>query len=305
MSWQAALLNGWLRIVEKPSLRRARDPVDLRRRFEFQARLAFHGPGGVTREWSELAGGQALWVRPRERTKPPTILYFHGGAHMMGSPRTHAAMMSVLAKRVGAVAVLPRYPLAPEHPFPAALEHCIATYHALMEDDVDPGRLVIGGDSAGGNLVFALLAELLAVGAPLPAGVFAMSPLTDLTFSGDSIATNARSEVLLPVERLADMRDYYLGFHPADDPRVSPLFADFTGAPPVWLTASDTEILRDDTLRMADHLRAQGSAVALTVVYDLPHVWPLFHNVLPEARATLDDLAAWIGNQTGASAATR
>ena len=114
-----------------------------------------------------------------------------------------------------------------------------------------------------------------------------------------------RSEVLLPVERLADMRAYYLGDHPATDPRVSPLFSDFTGGPPIWMTASDTEILRDDTLRMADHLRAQGCALDLTVAHDLPHVWPLFHNVLPEARATLENLAVWIGDQTGASAATR
>ena len=223
----------------------------------------------------------------------------------MGSPRTHKALVSTLTKQARATAVLPRYPLAPEHPFPAALEHCTAAYRAVLDSGIDPARLVLGGDSAGGNLVFSLLAELLAAKVPVPSGVFAMSPLTDLTFSGDSITSNAKSDALLPVERQSDLCDYYLGGHPADDPRASPLFSEFSGAPPVWLTVSDTEILLDDTLRMADRLRACGGNVDLTVERDLPHVWPIFHNILPEARATLDALASWIVVQTWASSATR
>lgn len=305
MSLRARLLNGWLRLTEKPSLARADDAVALRRQFEIKARIFFHAPRGTRRAWRDLAGAPALQVSPRAGGVARTIFYLHGGAHVFGSPKTHAAMLGALVRRADAVAVLPRYPLAPEHPFPAAPDHCLAAYRALLDQGVDPARLIIGGDSAGGNLAFALLADLLAAGDPLPAGVFAFSPLLDLGFGGDSIVGNAAAEAILPAGRLHDAAGGYLNGHPADDPRASPLLADFAGAPPVWLAVGDTEILQDDTLRMAQRLRDQGGAVDLTLARDLPHVWPMFHNLIPEAGATMDALAAWIKAQTGASAPTR
>ncbi|MEO0380975.1 MAG: alpha/beta hydrolase fold domain-containing protein, partial [Pseudomonadota bacterium] len=162
-----------------------------------------------------------------------------------------------------------------------------------------------GGDSAGGNLAFALLADLCAAGDPLPAGVFGFSPLLDLAYNGDSVGHNAHAEVVLPVSRLHEASAAYMNGHARDDPRASPLLANFTGAPPVWLTVGDTEVLQDDSMRLAGRLREQDVKVDLTVARDLPHVWPLFHNLIPEAKATLDQLAGWIKAQTGASAPTR
>ncbi|MEP1355572.1 MAG: alpha/beta hydrolase [Tateyamaria sp.] len=305
MSLRSRILNPYLRLTEKPFLTRASNPAALRRSLEIKSRLSFHAPPGVNRAWHDLAGAPALHITPRETKCGRTLFYIHGGAHVFGSPSTHAAMLSNLAKRAGARAVLPRYPLAPEHPFPAAPDHCLAAYRALLASGVDPADLIIGGDSAGGNLVIALLADLCAAGGPLPAGAFALSPLLDLAFTGDSIRTNAARDVVLPAARLQAAAHDYLNGHSADDPRVSPLFADFTGAPPVWLAVWDTEILLDDSVRLADRLKAQNVKVDLSVARDLPHVWPLFHNLIPEAKTTLDQLAGWIKTQTGASAPTR
>jgi len=303
MSWLRPALNTYLRWTEKPKLRRA-TPEEARRSFLQKSRIFFHAPRGIQRDIVPFGPGEALTLAPRGHRSGPVLLYFHGGGFVFGAPETHAAMLAALAQRVGALAVLPRYPLAPEHPFPAALDHALASYHACRA--AYPDRpVLIGGDSAGGALSLSLLARLIASDAPLPAGVFAFSPLTDLTFSAPSFQTNAEAEVVLPAERAAEMVQMYLRDTDPRDPDVSPLFGDFTGAPSVWITVADTEILYDDSRRMAAHLRAQGVDVAFVQEHDLPHVWPIFHNVLPEARATLDQLSGWIKAQTAASAPTR
>ena len=140
----------------------------------------------------------------------------------------------------------------------------------------------------------ALLAEILRHGLRRPRGVFCFSPLTDMTFSGDSMASNADAEVMLPVARAGELARMYLRESDPRDPRVSPLFAGFRGAPPVWIAAGDTEILLDDTRRMAARLRADGVRVTEVIARDLPHVWPIFGPLLPEACRTLEEVAGWI-----------
>ena len=297
MSWLRGPLNAWLRAVEKPALRRG-TPDRVRRRFEMVARLAFHGPRDVAAEWTEHGGRPALALTPPGALGAPTLLYFHGGGFVFGSPKTHQAMLARLARSVGLRAVLPRYRLAPEHPFPAALEDAMAVYRALA----GRGPVILGGDSAGGALALTVLAEVLKEGLPKPLGVFAFSPLTDLTFSGESVARNAAREAVLPADRAPDLVAFYLGDQAADDPRVSPLFAAFHGAPPVWLCAGTGEILLDDTRRMAARLRDQGVDVTEVIETDLPHVWPIFHNTLPEARTTLGAVEAWITSLSRSSA---
>ena len=303
MSWLRPALNTYLRWTEKRFLMHA-TPEQARRSFLMKARLFFHTPFGVTVRAGHCGPGDALYVESRDAPDGPVIFYIHGGGFVFGAPETHVAMLAALAKRAGATAVLPRYPLAPEVHFPAAFDHLAAAYAACVAEF--PGRpLVVGGDSAGGALALSLLARLIRDGGTLPAAVFAFSPLTDLTFSGESFRANAGSEVVLPAVRAAEMSELYLAGHDPKDPDASPLFADFTGAPPVWITVGDTEILRDDSRRMVARLRAQGVDVTFEEEHDLPHVWPIFHNTLPEARRTLDNLAAWIADQTGASAPTR
>ncbi|MEL7097216.1 MAG: alpha/beta hydrolase fold domain-containing protein [Pseudomonadota bacterium] len=290
MSWQKPLLNRWLAFAEKPFLARVEDPPRIRRRFERTARLMFHPPRGTAIERIQLGDLEALRVRPPGPVHR-TLLYFHGGAYIFGSPETHSALLAHIARAAQAEAILPRYPLAPEHQFPAAPDAALRAWDAL--ETAHP--VILGGDSAGGGLALSLLGMLCARGGARPAGLFALSALTDMTYSGASISVNAEREVLLPAGRARDMTAFYLppGVDPAD-PRASPLFAEFQGAPPVWLGVGDTEILLDDTRRMVACLRAQGTDVTLQIAQDLPHVWPIFHNTLPEARATIAQVGAWI-----------
>lgn len=297
MSLIQHVLNSWLKLTEKRFLARVTDFQILRQGFEKKARFYFHAPRGTIKRGTTLAGRPALDIARRDGKDDTRILYFHGGAFIFGSPATHAAMLARLCRHAKAQAVLPDYRKAPEHPFPAALEDAEAAWAALMEQNVDPAQVIIGGDSAGGGLALSLLHRLLETGAPLPAGVFAFSPLTDLTYSGDSIASNATAEAILPASRVHELAALYLGQNDPKDPRASPLFGQFGGAPPVFLAVGDTEILRDDTVRMQSVLRSQGVDVTVEIGRDLPHVWPLFHNTLPEARHTLKALAAWINLQ--------
>jgi acetyl esterase/lipase len=283
-------LNAWLRLTEKPYLARVQAPARLRRSFDFKARLFFRRPRQVQVARMDVAGVSCLRLR-RGVAVGRRILYLHGGAYVFGSARSHSAMLGRLLMDLpeGWEVVLPDYRLAPEHPFPSAFDDAVCVAQQL-----GPG-LVLGGDSAGGGLALAVFAHLTQQCSALrPAGAFAFSPLCDIGFSGASLQENAAQDVVLPASRVRDAADMYLQGASAQDPRVSPLFARFEEAGPVWLCAGTTEILRDDALRMAAHLRGQDVPVTCQIEEDLPHVWPLFHNILPEARQTLRDLAAWI-----------
>lgn len=286
MTLRLRLLNLYLRLCEKPAMARARSPAQLRRSFERKARIFFHGPRGVrARPWR---GGGLELSGPADA---PLILYLHGGGFVFGSPRTHLAMVARLCAMTGMGAILPHYRLAPEHPFPAAHHDVLAAYRAVMDH---PGGVFVGADSAGGALALSLLAQITALGLPQPLGTFAFSPLTDLSYSGASFTQNARSDVVLPAERAGELAEMFLVGASARDPLASPLFARFTGAGPVWLTVGDREILLDDTRRMSAHLRSQGVEVTETIKPGHPHVWPIFHNTLPEARQTLSEVAGWL-----------
>ncbi|MEB8387134.1 alpha/beta hydrolase [Rhodobacteraceae bacterium KMM 6894] len=294
MSLRARLLTGWLRQTEKRLMAHTQRPDQLRRRMERTARLFFRPPrdvrfGGVTLGDGPHLNG--IEVVPQNHRTGPLILYLHGGGYVFGSPRTHRAMMAHLAVRTRLRAILPCYRLAPEHPFPAALDDALTAYRAVMDH---PAGVILGGDSAGGGLSLSLLAQIKVWGLRPPIGTFCFSPLTDFTFSGDSFVSNASADAVLPANRATDMAKTYLCGAAPDDPRASPLFADFTGAGPVWLTVGDTEILLDDTRRMTERLVAQGVDVTCVTERDLPHVWPLMQGMIPEARQTLTELSGWI-----------
>lgn len=297
MSWQRALVNLALRLGERRYLARADDPHDIRARFERKARVWLRPPRGARLCPDTLvAAGREL---PALRVGTgaagaPVLLYFHGGGYVFGSPHSHAGMLARLCDMAGASARLPEYRLAPEHPYPAALDDARAAFAALVGRGVAADRIVLGGDSAGGGLALALLADLGRCGGPMPAGLFAFSPLTDLTFSGDSIVANAAADVLLPAGREREMARLYLQGGDPLQPGASPLWADFAGAPPVLLLAGDTEILLDDTRRMAARLAAQDVAVVTRIGHDLPHVWPILWRWLPEGDTGLRRTAGWI-----------
>lgn len=295
MSVARRILNPYLRLTEKRHLARVEDPAALRRNFEIKARMFFRAPFGTRYEKGALGGVPVQWAMARgvRREAGPLLLFLHGGGYVFGSSTTHRAMLARLSQLTGLPACLPDYRLAPEHPFPAAVEDALAVYRAVEDW---PGGVVIGGDSAGGGLALAVVAEVLRTGGKVPLGVFAMSPLTDMTYSGESVAANAAADVMLPASRVEESAEMYLDGADAEDPRASPLFADFTGGPPVWLCAGDTEILLDDTRRMAERLEAQGVPVDLRIERDVPHVWPYFQGLMPEAMATLREIAGWVSS---------
>lgn len=295
MSVIKPVLNTWLRYTEKPSLARAIDPVRLRRGFETKARIYFHAPRGTRYESETIADVPCTTVRApsADSSEGPLLLYFHGGVYIFGSPRTHRAMLARISRRTGLPACLPDYRKAPEHPFPAAVEDAVAVYRALAGH---PGGVILGGDSAGGGLALALNLEIKRLGLPRPLGSFLLSPLTDFTFSHPSVRRNAEADVMLPAHMTEMAIAMVMQGRPADDPLISPIRGEFGGAAPVWICVGDTEILLDDARLMADRLRAQGVETTLRIERDLPHVWPILHNLLPEAGVTLDQIADWISS---------
>ena len=297
MSWQLSTLNLYLRTAEKALLARMPNPVSARERLENQATL-FPMPAGA--KFGKFGAGG---LRLEADARGGLLLWIHGGAYIMGSPRTHSAMVAALARRAGLGAVLPAYRLAPEHPFPAALEDCRAAWDALIAEGVEPSRIVLGGDSAGGGLIFALLHQLLAEGRPLPACVVSFSPWADLTLSGDTLFSLSSRDVLLPIERLPEIRTMYLQGAEPRDPRASPLFGDFDGAPPVFIQASRTEILLDDARRLARRMTDQDVDATLALADGLPHVWQIYQGWLPEADEALDHAATWIRSRLAAGKA--
>lgn len=293
MSFVLRLLNPYLRWTEKPLLQKG-SPARIRRSLAWKSKLLFHAPSGTRFEPTVLKDGDATLDALRSegaQAGGPLLLYFHGGGYIFGSPHTHKAMIGRLSRLSGCAAVLPFYRLAPEHAHPCQCEDGLTAYRAVMDH---PGGVVLGGDSAGGGLALAVLGEITRLGLPQPVGTFAFSPLTDLSFSAPSILGNDAQDVVLPGTRTQELAEMFLQGADPSDPRCSPQNARFDGAGPVWITVADTEILLDDSTRMVEVLRKQGVDVTLVMEHDLPHVWPIFHNVLPEGRATLQALANWV-----------
>jgi epsilon-lactone hydrolase len=237
-------------------------------------------------EWIEPEAGGAARGR--------TLLYFHGGGYFFCSPKTHRAITVNLATRAEARVFVPDYRLAPEHRFPAAVEDALASYRGLLCDGKSADRIIVGGDSAGGGLALALLLSLRDAGDPLPAAAVLFSPWTDLAATGESIRRNDKSDVLFHGRRIAESARVYLGDTPADNPLASPLYADLRGLPMLFIQASDSEVLLDDSTRLAQKAAKAGVEVHFRAWHKLPHVWQYFAPSLPEGRAALAETAAFI-----------
>ncbi|MCT4607659.1 MAG: alpha/beta hydrolase [Pelagimonas sp.] len=294
MSFAARCLNRWLRWTEKPALRRADDPVKFRKTVERRARLFFHGPKvpWCRKTYANVPG---LEITPQGADASAVILYFHGGGYVFGSSRMYRPMMSKIAKQAGIAAVLPDYRLAPEHLFPAAFEDGLAIYQELSKDR----QVILGGDSAGGGIALAVLAEVLQCDLPKPLGLFCFSPLLDASLTNPQLDAQADADVILPLEKIRSIMDTYLDGYDPKDPRVSLAFADFAGAPPIWGAISDSEIFAGDFALFVEKLETQHVVTTVEVAQNLPHVWPLFHTLLPEARETLGNLTYWIKGLKG------
>ncbi len=292
MSLRLTLLTTFLRNVAKPRLARTTDPAIARRDFGIAARLFLSQGRGVARV---AVPGTPPMVRfdPPGGATPRAVMYFHGGGYLVGSPRTHQGLAARLAQLAGVSVYLPDYRLAPEHPYPAAWDDADRAWDALLAMGHAPRDLVLSGESAGGGLALAVLARACAAGAP-PAGAVVFSPFTDMTGQSLSLQTNAARDPILPAAGFATLMGHVLAGHPADDPRASPLFADFPGCPPMLFQVGESEILRDDAVSLATRLSAEGAKVTLQQWPDTPHAWQMMVGRLPEADAAVGDAVAFI-----------
>jgi len=219
-------------------------------------------------------------------SRPRVLLYIHGGAHVACSPQTHRPITSVFAQHDWQV-FAPDYRLAPEHRFPAGLEDVVSAYAGILATGIDPSQVAVAGDSAGGNLALALCLSLRASNQDLPAALVLFSPVTDFAWTGDSILSNSKSCAMLSHEVLPVGSQLYLGNHDPRDPLASPLYADLNGLPPMLIHASDHEVLRDDSLRLAARAKQAGVVVELRTWPKVPHVWQMAHRFIPEGRTSL------------------
>jgi acetyl esterase/lipase len=294
---RARLLTAASRRLVRPALARQGDIRAARGRFERMAQLFLPDPPRAQFLPDRLGSEElpALWASVAARDGGGVILYLHGGAFVMGSPRTHRALAARLAAAAGMAALLPAYRRAPEHPFPAALQDALLAYRTLLARGHAAGRIVLAGDSAGAGLALAVAAEIARAGWPAPAGLVGFSPLADMTFSGASMRENRARDALLPAERAGEVARLWLQGADAADPRASPLFADWPAPPPpALLFAACTEVLRDDAVRMAARLRAAGGWAEARILGDLPHVWPWLCPWLPESCATIAEAGAFL-----------
>lgn len=296
MSARLFALDLWLRATTKRRLGRSVSVPESRDRMEREAALLPMPAGAV---WKETPIADLPAWRLDAPPGAGTLLWFHGGAYCLGSPATHAPMVAVLALAAGTGAVLPAYRLAPEAPFPAAIDDATAAWRTLRDEGWPAERIVIGGDSAGGGLVFALLHTILAAGENPPAGVVAFSPWADLRLEAASLRRLAWRDALLPARRIGEVRDLYLAGADPRDPRASPVLGRFEGGPPVLIHASTAEILLDDARTMAERLRTDGVPVELDLWRHVPHVWHGFTGVLPEADAALIKAARFVAGRLG------
>jgi acetyl esterase/lipase len=257
-------------------------------------------PGAIRGTKVEPAGDvPGEWVAAPVSLTGVTLLWFHGGAYLHGSPRQRRGPASRLSRASGARVLCAAYRLAPEHPFPAALEDALAAYRRMVESGAAPERIVVGGDSAGGGLVAAMLVALRDAGDHLPAGGVLFSPWTDLSLEAPSITELARVDTVLDAGSLREAADRYLGGTDARHPGASPLFAELGGLPPVFVQAGDADILLDDSRVLVERVREAGGRAVLDVWEGMPHVFQNLAPIIPEAGCALERAGAFIRDITG------
>jgi len=240
--------------------------------------------GGVPAEWITTPGVVAERV----------ICYLHGGGYVMGSINTHREMVSRLSRAASARVLILDYRLAPENPFPAAVDDSTAAYRWLLSVGVDPARLVIAGESAGGGLTVATLVALRDAGESLPRAGICLSPWVDLECLGESMVTKAEIDPVLTRDSTLMLAKAYLGDTDPRTPLASPLYADLTGLPPLLIQVGTAEVLFDDATRLADRARAAGVDVILEPWDDMIHMWHSLAAILPEGEQAIDRIGEFI-----------
>ena len=240
----------------------------------------------------------AEWITAPGATEERVVLYLHGGGYTIGSINTHREMVSRLARAAGARALLIDYRLAPEHPHPAALEDSMAVFRWLLSRGTDPSKMAIAGDSAGGGLAVATMVALRDAKEPLPSAAVCLSPWVDLEGTGESYETKADVDPMVTREDISINAKRYAGEADLRAPLISPLYAELRGLPPMLIQVGTSEVLLDDSTRLAECARAAGVDVALEPWDDMIHVFQFFASMLPEGRQAIDRIGEFIREHT-------
>jgi salicylate hydroxylase len=270
----------------------ARGHDGLREAYDRFLTTNFPLPDNVEAVEDELGDVKAWRVAAKDAARGNVVLHFHGGGYLIGSAKGSLEYAGRLAAAVNGVCYTAEYRLAPEHPYPAAIDDAVCAYRALLARGIPASSILVSGESAGGGLAVALVLALRTAGDPLPAAILAVAPFSDLTVSGPSVRAFNGDDPAANRDLLKFMGASYFQGHEPTDPLVSPLYGDLTGLPPLFVTASQGEVLLSDTTRLAERAEKAGVDVTLRLVEDSVHVYTIFP-FLPETQSTMAEVANW------------
>ena len=280
-------------------------PFLARRKQAEEFAAAFVKPTGIVIEGGRLDGVAVEWIVPDGAHATRTFFHLHGGGYVLGTPAASRALTCALALRTRCRVVSVDYRLAPEHPFPAAVEDAVRAYRALLAHGHKAGDLAIGGESAGGGLAVATLVEARAQNLPMPSSLIAISPWSDMQCEAGSFAVKADVDPMLTRRSLKEMADAYLKGADPLDVRASPALADLSGLPSMLIHAGSDEVLLDDAIALIDAASAARVEAKLVIFAGMIHVWHMFHAMLPEANEAIDALCAFVTDKWDESEVSR
>ena len=272
----------------------ASTPQEMRALFE---QMATPAAADVKCEPVNAGGVKAEWVSAPGATSARAVLYLHGGGYVLGSVKTHRDLMGRVSRAAKARVLGLDYRLAPEHPFPAAVDDSVAAYRWMLQQDLKPSGIAVAGDSAGGGLVIAALVAIRDAKLPMPAAGVCLSPWVDLEGVGESMKTREHADPVVRRDMLTQMAAAYLGGKDARTPLAAPLYADLKGLPPLLIQVGDAETLLDDSNRLAQRARTAGVQVKLEVWPEMIHVFQLFAGFLPEGQQAVDGIGQYLSQQ--------
>jgi epsilon-lactone hydrolase len=255
-------------------------------------------PPDIKCEKFSAGGVEAEWISAPNSSSDRAVLYVHGGGYVLGSINTHRDLMGRIARASGARVLGINYRLAPEHPFPAAVDDSVAAYRWMLAQGLKPNRVAVAGDSAGGGLTVATLVAIRDAKLPVPGAGVCLSPWIDMEGLGESMKTRAAADPVVQREGLLGMAAAYLGGQNARTPLAAPLYADLKGLPPLLIQVGDAETLLDDSTRLNDRAKAAGVSTKLEVWPEMIHVWQMFASFLPEGQQAVDGIGSFLKEHT-------
>jgi acetyl esterase/lipase len=270
-------------------------PQEMRAVFE---EMASPPESDVRCEKVDAGGVDAEWITAPGASNDRYVLYLHGGGYVIGSIKTHRDLMGRVSRAAKATVLGLNYRLAPEHPFPAAVDDAVAGYRFLLTHGAKPSRIAIAGDSAGGGLAAATLVAIRDAKLPNPGAGVLLSPWVDMKGIGESMTTRIDKDPALRKEGLVQMAQAYLQGKDPRTPLAAPIYANLQGLPPLLIQVGDAEVLLDDSTRLSDRARAAGVQTKLEVWPEMIHVWHLFASFLPEGQQAIDGLGKFIVEHT-------